>query len=173
VSILYKLGSHLALETLGLKLASKPEMGDAMYMHFVSATGDEGASHGRSHDNPANNASTSFDENQRHVLRDPHNEAHPFPVGGQQSRAEYKSASNYYESDYQRPEGSGPGPTHNQTPGDYLGYPQSQANGTRLIVGGNPVTPRDKVDRQFKSNDEVVDSRVMEGSNALPDGPTV
>ena len=170
-SQLYKLGSSVAFAHLGLKLASKPEMGDAMYLHYTSATGDDGKLHGRTNDNPADTVSTSFNENQRHVLRDPHNEAHPFPVGAQKSRAEYKTASNFYESDYQRPEGSGPGPTHNQTPGDYLGYPQSKDVGVRLIVGGDSSTPKEKINRQFKTNDELTDSRVMEGGANLPDGP--
>lgn len=170
---LYKLGSVTALSFLGLKTASKPEMGDAMYLHFSSATGDDGRLHGRTNDNPDDTARTSFLENQRHVLRDPHNEAHPFPVGAQRSRADYKTASNFYESDLQRPEGSGPGPTHNQVPGDYLGYPQGQTAGQRLIIGGDASTPKEKVNRLFRANDEVTDSRVMEGGGGVPDSPTL
>lgn len=88
-SLFYTAGQRAARSAVGLyKVASSPEMGEALYAPLSSATGDEGVSHGRSHDNPADNARTSFLEHDRHVRRDPHNEAHPFPVGAQQSRLE-------------------------------------------------------------------------------------
>ena len=93
-SLFYTHGFRAALAELGLqKIASKPEMGDALYNTMTSVTGDEGRSRGRSHDDPADNAQTSFTEHDRHVLRDPHNEAHPFPVGAQQSRNEKRAVS--------------------------------------------------------------------------------
>ena len=82
----YKRGAARAAADAGVaKLASKPEMGDAMYETISSATGDEGRTRMRSNENPGDQVNTSMLEHDRHVLRDPHNDAHVFPVGTQQS----------------------------------------------------------------------------------------
>jgi len=81
-----------------------------------------------------------------------------------------KLASNMYQADFDRPMGSGPGPTHNQVPGDFLGLPQSQMGGYRRIVGGRPETPTDNIDRMFRFHDEPMDTRVLEGGANVPDG---
>jgi len=84
-----------------------------------------------------------------------------------------KIASNMYQADFDRPMGTGPGPTHNQVPGDFLGLPMSQPGGYRRIVGGHPETPKDNIDHMFRFNDIPTDSRVMEGGSSIPDGPVL
>jgi hypothetical protein len=82
-------------------------------------------------------------------------------------------STNFDEQDYQRPMGSGPGPTHNQVPGDFLGLPHSSLVGMRHIVG-TPLSPKDRIDRQFRYMDEPMGARVLEGnSGALPESPGV
>jgi hypothetical protein len=85
-----------------------------------------------------------------------------------------KIASNMYESDYERPRGTGPGPTHNAVPGDFLGLPQSRNTGQVHIVGSNAEEPTTRIDRLFKYHDADTDSRTIEGTDGnLPSGPTV
>jgi len=83
-----------------------------------------------------------------------------------------KVASNMYQADFDRPMGTGPGPTHNQVPGDFLGLPMSQPGGYKRIVGGHPETPLDNIDRMFRFHDEPTDMRVLESSN-VPESPGV
>ena len=60
-------------------------MGDLNQVHMVSATGDDGRTRHRTSEDPSDQASTAFSEHDRHVLRDPHNDAHVLPVGLGQS----------------------------------------------------------------------------------------
>jgi hypothetical protein len=67
------------------KVASKPEMGDAMFTTISSATGDEGRTRMRSNENPQQQAGTHWAEHDRHNVRDPANEAYVPRVGVSQS----------------------------------------------------------------------------------------
>ena len=85
-----------------------------------------------------------------------------------------KKASNRYQSDDDRLIDNSPGTTHNQVPGDYLGFPPSNLLGLRSIKGGNPEDPSDTIDRMFRFQDHPMDSRVLEGdTSALPADPGV
>jgi hypothetical protein len=65
------------------------------------------------------------------------------------------------------------GPFHDQTPGDYLGCPASSLVGLRRVEG-DPMTPADKVDRQFRFHDMDMNTRVLEGNEAAaPASPGV
>jgi hypothetical protein len=93
-SFFYDRGTLSAFERLGfVKEASKPEMGEALFTNISSATGDEGRARWRSHEEPSGMVNTYFKEHDRHMLRDPHNDAHVFPIGVQQS----KSASLFHK----------------------------------------------------------------------------
>jgi len=82
----YKRGlAQAAADTGTAKVAAEPEMGEAMYGTISSATGDAGSERMRTNESPHHQANTHMDEHDRHVLRDPHNDAHVFPVGVQQS----------------------------------------------------------------------------------------
>lgn len=82
-----------------------------------------------------------------------------------------KVATNMHENDsYQD---TNTGTTHNQTPGDYIGMPQSSLVGMRSIKGDEEA-PDDKIDRMFRFHDEPMSTRVLEGnSSALPESPGV
>jgi hypothetical protein len=68
----------------------------------------------------------------------------------------------------------GPGPTHNQVPGDFLGLPMSQPVGYRRIVGGHPETPDEGIARTFRFHDEPTDTYTMDGNTAAqPSGPAI
>lgn len=68
----------------------------------------------------------------------------------------------------------GPGPTHNQVPGDFLGLPMSQPGGYRKIVGGHPEVPDEGIARTFRFHDEPTDTYTMDGNTAAqPSGPAV
>jgi len=82
----YKRGlARAALDAGCVKLAAEPEMGDAMYSTISSATGDAGGERMRTNESPHHQANTAMNEHDRHVVRDPHNDAHVFPAGVQQS----------------------------------------------------------------------------------------
>ncbi len=77
-----------------------------------------------------------------------------------------KIASNLYQADFDRPMGSGPGPTHNQVPGDFMGMPMSQPGGYKLIAGGHPETPADNIDRMFRFNDMPTNLQSLDSSGS-------
>ena len=65
------------------------------------------------------------------------------------------------------------GPTHDQVPGDYLGFPASSLVGLRKIEG-TPMAPSDRIDRMFRFNDQETNTRVLDGnSEAAPADPGV
>lgn len=91
-------GSARARAILGVaKLASDPEMGDALYTTISSATGDDSLSRSRTSENPTDQTSTSMDEHDRHMVRDPHNDAHVFPAAAQQSLGLKRAAALSYD----------------------------------------------------------------------------
>lgn len=85
-------GATQALRDLGVKSASTPEMGDAMYSTISSATGEDGRARLRTVDDPQVQTRGEFLEHDRHMARDPHNDAHIFPVANQQSLNTKKAA---------------------------------------------------------------------------------
>lgn len=71
---------------------------------------------------------------------------------------------------------NGPGPFHDSTPGDYLGFPSSSLVGMRSIKGGHPDTPSDRIDRMFRFHDNPVNTNsntIDNMSAAQPAGPGV
>lgn len=303
-------GAKYALLSMGLhKVAAEPEFGTAMHENIISSTGDEGRAFNRTSENPADQARTSFDEHDRHMLRDPHNDAFTVPVasgqsfnnrtaaahklqgrhkfrnleisienrkgsvrrwhdphtgksGGTKMKYPYgyirmsegmdgdhvdcfigpnedaqfvyvilinkgpdfkqvdeqkcmlgfnsaseakkvflrhydnkkffnsmrampyeefekkvlktrKSPIKKIASNMPEREPTGPGPTHNQVPGDHLGLPQSSLVGMRSIKGDD-MAPSDKIDRMFRFHDEPTSTRVLDGhSAAFPESPGV
>lgn len=69
-SFFYDRGKLSAFERLGFKQASKPEMGEALFTNISAATGDEGRTRWRSHEEPSGMVNTYFKEHDRLVLRE-------------------------------------------------------------------------------------------------------
>lgn len=294
-----------------IKQASQPEMGEALHTAISSATGDGGRARHRTNDNPGEQVNSAFSEHDRHMRRDPHNDAHVLPVSLFQSKTgaayklhgrrkfrgldisienrkgsyrhwydkaadkEGKTLQRYPYGYVRRSKGMdgdhvdcyvgdnegakyvyvittskppdfkavdeqkcmlgfnsaaeakrvflqhydsgkffrhmvampyatfekkvlstlhgrikkiasntsleeledlisrGPGSVEGQVPGDHLGLPIGSLVGARHI-GGNAMSPRDRIDRQFRFMDQFDDTRVLEGDTAaLPESPGV
>ncbi len=66
-----------------------------------------------------------------------------------------------------------PGPFHDSTPGDYLGFPAASLVGLRKVEG-DAMDPSNKVDRQFRFHDLQTNTRVLDGNDAAtPASPGV
>jgi hypothetical protein len=81
----YERGVRTALERVGLKTATAPEMGNLQVSEaFTPATGDSGQTMGRTNENPQAQVNTAFNEFNRQWLLEP-NETTLLPVGGNRS----------------------------------------------------------------------------------------
>lgn len=65
------------------------------------------------------------------------------------------------------------GPFHDQTPGDYLGFPSGSLVGLRKVEA-DPMTPTDKINKAFRFNDLPMDASTLDPSaNSVASSPGV
>jgi hypothetical protein len=76
---------HYSQNPMRFKFAAMP-MGDLQLMQLQTATGDDGRARLRTIDNPQQQVSNAFDQNQIRLMGDGYNESNQFSVGSDQSK---------------------------------------------------------------------------------------
>lgn len=163
MSLYYIAGQQNALHALSLgKYAGMGNTQEAL----SAATGDSGRSMGRSNDDPADQVSAAFAEHDQQMGY-PADQSSQLPIGSGQSSD--KTASNYYQEDYDNPRGRG-----ESTAGGDLSLLKRYRNNLIEMPGGHETSDEETISRSFSFNDQENGVRVLDNAaGAVPSSPAV